>query len=85
VDEAEDILTSLADRGHLVVQSRDAALLYTRCQGGAPAGIPERPRTPRKDESRSLRPETLRLLRGAHPLLKDAQDAGVVFAAEAQG
>ena len=29
VDEAEDILTSLADRGHLVVQSRGAALLYT--------------------------------------------------------
>ena len=29
VDEAEGILTSLADRGHLVVQSRDAALLYT--------------------------------------------------------
>ena len=28
VDEAEDILTSLADRGHLVVQSRGAALLY---------------------------------------------------------
>ena len=28
VDEAEEILTSLADRGHLVVQSRDAALLY---------------------------------------------------------
>ncbi len=28
VDEAEDILTSLADRGHLVVHSRDAALLY---------------------------------------------------------
>ena len=27
VDEAEDILTSLADRGHLVVQSRGAALL----------------------------------------------------------
>ena len=29
VDEAEEILTSLADRGHLVVQSRGAALLYT--------------------------------------------------------
>ena len=29
VDEAEDILTSLANRGHLVVQSRGAALLYT--------------------------------------------------------
>jgi hypothetical protein len=29
VDEAEDILTSLADRGHLVVQSRGATLLYT--------------------------------------------------------
>jgi hypothetical protein len=28
VDEAEDILTSLADRGHLVVHSRDASLLY---------------------------------------------------------
>ncbi len=28
VDEAEDILTRLADRGHLVVQSRGAALLY---------------------------------------------------------
>jgi hypothetical protein len=28
VDEAEEILTSLADRGHLVVHSRDAALLY---------------------------------------------------------
>jgi hypothetical protein len=29
VDEAEDILTSLADRGHLVVQSRGAVFLYT--------------------------------------------------------
>jgi hypothetical protein len=29
VDEAEQIMTSLADRGHLVVHSRDAALLYT--------------------------------------------------------
>ena len=29
VDEAEEILTSLADRGHLVVHSRGAALLYT--------------------------------------------------------
>ena len=28
VDEAEEILTSLADRGHLVVHSRDAALMY---------------------------------------------------------
>ena len=28
VDEAEEILTSLADRGYLVVHSRDAALLY---------------------------------------------------------
>jgi hypothetical protein len=28
VDEAEEILTSLADRGHLVVHSRDGALLY---------------------------------------------------------
>ncbi len=28
VDEAEEILTNLADRGHLVVHSRDAALLY---------------------------------------------------------
>ena len=29
VDEAEEILTRLADRGHLVVESRDAALFYT--------------------------------------------------------
>ncbi|CAN5648398.1 hypothetical protein BH24ACT18_BH24ACT18_14850 [soil metagenome] len=29
VDEAEEILTRFADRGHLVVQSRDGALLYT--------------------------------------------------------
>lgn len=29
VDEAEEILTRLADRGHLVVRSRDGALLYT--------------------------------------------------------
>ena len=28
VDEAEDILTRFADRGHLVVQSRDGALVY---------------------------------------------------------
>jgi hypothetical protein len=28
VDEAEEMMTSLADRGHLVVHSRDAALLY---------------------------------------------------------
>jgi hypothetical protein len=28
VDEAEEILTRFADRGHLVVQSRDGALLY---------------------------------------------------------
>lgn len=29
VDEAEEILTRFADRGHLMVQSRDGALLYT--------------------------------------------------------
>ncbi len=29
VDEAEEILTRLADRGHLVVHSRDGALFYT--------------------------------------------------------
>ncbi len=29
VDEAEEILTRFADRGHLVVQSRDGALVYT--------------------------------------------------------
>ena len=28
VDEAEEMMTSIADRGHLVVHSRDAALLY---------------------------------------------------------
>ena len=28
VDEAEEILTRFADRGHLVVESRDGALLY---------------------------------------------------------
>ena len=28
VDESEEILTRFADRGHLVVQSRDGALLY---------------------------------------------------------
>ena len=28
VDEAEEIMTRFADRGHLVVHSRDAALLY---------------------------------------------------------
>jgi hypothetical protein len=28
VDEAEEILTRFADRAHLVVQSRDGALLY---------------------------------------------------------
>jgi hypothetical protein len=28
VVEAEEILTRFADRGHLVVQSRDGALLY---------------------------------------------------------
>jgi hypothetical protein len=39
VDEAEDILTSLADRGHLVVQSRGAALLYT-LPGGRPGPEP---------------------------------------------
>ena len=33
VDEAEEILTSLADRGHLVVHSRDAALLYALPNG----------------------------------------------------
>jgi hypothetical protein len=33
----------------------------TRCQGDAPARIHESPRTPRKDESRSPRPETLSL------------------------
>ena len=29
VDEAEEILTRFADRGHLRVESRDGALLYT--------------------------------------------------------
>ena len=29
VDEAEEILTRFADRGHLIVQSHDGALLYT--------------------------------------------------------
>lgn len=29
VDEAEEILTRFADRGHLVVESRDGALFYT--------------------------------------------------------
>jgi hypothetical protein len=28
VDEAEEHLTRLADRGHLLVQSRDGALFY---------------------------------------------------------
>jgi hypothetical protein len=28
VEEAEEILTRFADRGHLVVHSRDGALLY---------------------------------------------------------
>jgi hypothetical protein len=28
VDEAEEILTRFADRGHLIVQSRDGILLY---------------------------------------------------------
>jgi hypothetical protein len=39
VDEAEEILTSLADRGHLVVQSRGAALLYA-LPGGRPGPEP---------------------------------------------
>ena len=29
VDEAEEILTRFADRGHLIVQSQDGSLLYT--------------------------------------------------------
>ncbi|HJQ28534.1 MAG TPA: hypothetical protein VJ827_04290 [Rubrobacter sp.] len=29
VDEAEEVLTRFADRGHLLVQSRDGALFYT--------------------------------------------------------
>ena len=33
VDEAEEMMTSLADRGHLVVHSRDAALLYALPSG----------------------------------------------------
>ena len=37
VDEAEEILTRFADRGHLVVQSRDGALLYA-LPGKCPAG-----------------------------------------------
>ncbi len=37
VDEAEEILTRFADRGHLVVHSRDGALLYA---------LPGRPPTP---------------------------------------
>ncbi len=37
VDEAEEILTRFADRGHLVVQSRDGALLYA-LPGKRPAG-----------------------------------------------
>jgi len=35
VDEAEEALTSLADRGHLVVRSRDGALVYA-LPGGHP-------------------------------------------------
>ena len=73
VDEAEEILTSLADRGHLVVHSRDAALLYA-LPGGRHAPKPGPSRT-RKIQGRGPWPETLRLPRGAHPLLEDAQDA----------
>jgi hypothetical protein len=29
VDEAEELLTRLADRGHLVVEGRDGVLFYT--------------------------------------------------------
>ena len=36
VDEAEEILTRFADRGHLVVESRDGALFYT-LPGRSPA------------------------------------------------
>jgi hypothetical protein len=36
VDEAEEILTRFADRGHLVVESRDGALLYA-LPGRSPA------------------------------------------------
>ena len=39
VDEAEEILTRFADRGHLVVQSRDGALLY-ELPGRRPAPEP---------------------------------------------
>ncbi len=44
VDEAEEILTRFTDRGHLVVHSRDAALLYT-LPGSAPARSREPSRT----------------------------------------
>ncbi len=44
VDEAEEILTRFADRGHLVVHSRYAALLYT-LPGSAPARSREPSRT----------------------------------------
>jgi hypothetical protein len=44
VDEAEEILNRFADRGHLVVHSRHAALLYT-LPGSAPARSREPSRT----------------------------------------
>jgi hypothetical protein len=39
VDEAEEILTRLADRGHLIVHSRDGALVYA-LPGGQPSETP---------------------------------------------
>ena len=39
VDEAEELLTRLAGRGHLVVRSREGALLYA-LPGGQPSGTP---------------------------------------------
>jgi hypothetical protein len=38
VDEAEEILTHFADRGHLVVESRDGVLLYALPGGRATPG-----------------------------------------------
>jgi hypothetical protein len=37
VDEAEEILTRLADRGHLLVQSRDGGLFYALPGGRRPS------------------------------------------------
>lgn len=45
VDEAEEILTRFADRGHLVVQSQDGALIYT---------LPNRRSTPEPRTAQSV-------------------------------